>query len=330
MRPPETELPSENPETTSYSNSPARRIAEAVDEYVSTQRERRPIHANHASELAHPCTRYLVLKRHDWKAETLPSLSLQYIFEEGHIHEDAVSDLLKKAGFKVTKSQVSLDWPEQPSLKITGHIDGTVKVDGREYPIEVKSVSTHYFDTIQTFNDIKMHKYWFVRKWAGQLTLYLAMMNTDQGLMVLKNKNDGRVRIIDVVLDYDLAEALVKKAEVVNAHVAAKTLPDPIEWDDCCERCGFHPHLCMPDIIREGAEIMDDPELEAELERREELKPLVKEYGEIEDDLKKKLYKRTGFCGVFEIGGKMVSVTGYTKVVQNSEYWKRNIRKLGN
>jgi CRISPR/Cas system-associated exonuclease Cas4 (RecB family) len=269
-----------------------------------------------------------VLKRQNWKAETLPPLSLQYIFEEGNLHEDAVGDLLKKAGFKVSKSQTALDWPEQPKLKITGHIDGTVTVDDKELPIEIKSVSTHYFDTIQTFEDIKTHKYWFVRKWAGQLTLYLTMMNKDQGLMVLKNKNDGRIKILDVMLDYDLAESLAKKAEAINAHVAAGTLPEPIEWDDnLCGRCGFYPHLCMPDIVREGAEIMDDPDLEAELERREILKPLASEYEKLEDTLKKKLNGRTGFCGSFEIGGKIVERKEYK--VDAGEYWRRNIRKLG-
>lgn len=307
--------------------SPASKIAQAVDEYVLTKRENRPTHANSASQLAHPCTRYLVLKRDKWGEETLPPLSLQYVFEEGNTHEDAVEDLFKKAGFKIEKSEMYLEWRV---YNITGHIDGTVQVDGREYPIEIKSVSTHYFDAIKTFDDIKNHRYWFVKKWAGQLTLYLTMMNKDAGIMVLKNKNNGQIKVLDVALDYDLAESLVKKAEGINAHVAAGTLPDPIEWDDnLCGRCGFHPHLCMPDIVREGAEIMDDPDLEAELERREELKPLVSEYNQIEDILKKKLFKRTGFCGSFEIGGKMVPVKGYSKVVPDSEYWKRNIKRLG-
>jgi CRISPR/Cas system-associated exonuclease Cas4 (RecB family) len=333
IRPSEISPPTEigSPATTgSFPKSPASKIAAAVDEYVSTKRENRPTHANSASQLAHPCTRYLVLKRQSWKDETLPPLSLQYIFEEGNLHEDAVGDLLKKAGFKVIKSQTALDWPEQPNLKITGHIDGTVQVDGLELPIEIKSVSTHYFDTIQTFEDVKNHRYWFVKKWAGQLTLYLAMMNKDQGLMVLKNKNDGRIKILDVMLDYELAESLAKKAEEINHHVAAGTLPDPIEWDDnLCGRCGFYPHLCMPDIVREGAEIMDDPDLEVELERYFELKPIVSEYDKIDEVLKKKLKGRTGFCGSFEIGGKMVQVKGYSKVVPDSEYWKRNIKRLG-
>ena len=277
---------------------------------------------NHASELAHPCIRYLVLKRLHWQEETLPSLSLQYIFEEGNIHEDAVSTLLRNAGHKVIKSQVSLEWK---AYQLTGHIDGTI-VDEKELPVEVKSVSTHYFDTIQTFEDIKNHRYWFVRKWAGQLTLYLAMMNTDQGLMVLKNKNDGRIRILDVMLDYDLAESLIKKAETINAHVAAGTVPDPIEWDDCCERCGFYPHLCLPDIMPEGAEIMDDPELETALERYFELKPSVTEYNQIDDVLKKRLDHRTGFCGRFEIRGKEVERQEYK--VSAGMYWRRDIRPL--
>jgi hypothetical protein len=271
--------------------------------------------------------RYLVLLRLYWDQETPHDIGLQYIFDEGNHQERALLKDLAEADIEIIQSQIGLQWRE---YQVTGHIDGVIRWVGELLPVEIKSVNPNWWAKIDSFDDIKNHKSWIVNKWAAQMTLYLFMHNQERGLMILKNKSTGRIKALNVALDYELGEELIGKAERINKHVEAATIPDPIEWSDPCERCGFFPHLCTPDIIRDGAEIMDDPDLEADLERWEELKPIIKEHKELDESIKARVRGKTGFCGDFEIGGTLVHMRGNPnpKPTEDREYWRANIRRI--
>lgn len=278
--------------------------------------------------MGHPCIRHLVLLRLHWDKMTPHDLGLQYIFDEGNLQEERVVRDLLDAGIGYEQGQVGLNWKE---YQITGHIDGAIRFDRDIYPLEIKSINQAWWGQIDTFEDIKKHKSWIVRKWAAQMTLYLLMKSQSKGLMLLKNKQSGRIKVLEVSLDYDLGEELVKKAEEINEHVKLNEVPEPMKWDeDVCGKCGFYPHLCMPDIIRDGTEIMDDPELEGDLARWWALKPLAKEWNDLDSRFKNDLKGRAGFCGDFEIGGKWIDNNGNPnpKPVAPYRYWKKSIRQL--
>ena len=66
--------------------------------------------------------------------------------------------------------------------------------------------------------------------------------------------------------------------------MAAGTIPQGVSSDFWCEGCAFA-HLCLPEKIGQEVEI-DTGELATLLDRMEELKPAVDEYGELDDQVK--------------------------------------------
>ena len=99
-------------------------IVEKLDEYVAAQRKISPQHVNRASNLGHPCLRYLVYCRTRWQDMTLHPVSLQYIFMGGQAEEADGVKLLHEAGIEIIEQQKSFFWKE---YQISGHLDFKVK-----------------------------------------------------------------------------------------------------------------------------------------------------------------------------------------------------------
>jgi len=85
-------------------------IAQAIKDKAGERRKLYPCYVNRASELGHPCLRYLVHKRIDWDKATKPSVRVQQIFEEGNLHEDQVCQRITDAGFKIIQQQQNFSW----------------------------------------------------------------------------------------------------------------------------------------------------------------------------------------------------------------------------
>ena len=243
-----------------------------------------PCNSNRASEMGHECLRYLVFMRTKWQEKCLHDLELQYIFEEGNIHEDDVLNSIKKAGFKIIEQQKSFEWRE---YQITGHIDAKAVEDNCVIPIEIKSASPYTFEKIDGVESLKNAKYHYMRKYPAQMTLYLLMDNKEYGYFIFKNKQTGRLKEVRVDLDYQLGEELLKKAEAINRHVKEGTLPSHMPYDeDICIECGFR-QICLPDVKRSALEFINNKEIEEKLDRYFELKPFKKEYDELDKHIKK-------------------------------------------
>jgi CRISPR/Cas system-associated exonuclease Cas4 (RecB family) len=267
-------------------------IPSLVREARVRRREQWPVRSNRASLLGHPCLRHLVYWRTAWDQAALPDPDLMALFEEGRLHEDAVLQAIRDAGLTVVEQQRPFEYREH---QITGHIDCKVVWNGTAIPVEVKSTSPHTWESIGAFDDLRTHKFGYVRQWAAQMQLYLLLSNAETGLMLLKNKVSGQLKQIVVTLDYAVAEDLVRKADAVNAHIASGTLPDRIPYDEeVCGRCTFF-HLCLPDeALRGGATIVDDPDLEAQLRRRADLEPLAREYDRLDRAIKDRAKQALG------------------------------------
>jgi len=274
-------------------------VIEKLDEYMEKRRAVRPCHVNNASSAGHPCERFLVYCRLNWKDKALPNLGLQYIFEEGNIHEQAVLRLLSQVGFIVIESQRSCDWPD---LEVTGHIDGEIQLDGDLLPLEIKTSNQFTWEKLNTQEDLKASDKIWVKRWYGQLQMYLWMMSKPKGVLLLKNKQTGQLKQIDIEIDMDYSDALVKKLQSVNAHIKAKTYPQRITDRSACQGCDFR-HICLPDEDSEQIQLTDDPDLLDLLEQREQLKDQAKEYEQIDKRLKEYYWKQSA-PGTYLVGGK--------------------------
>lgn len=305
-------------------------IIEKIMESKSAKIKGYPVNANRASDLGHPCLKYHVLNRTKWNEKTLHDVRLQQIFDLGNDFEEIVLRELADARIKTIEQQRSFSWPE---YQITGHIDALIDTDDGIFPLEIKSCSPYVFKSINTIDDLKRGKYLYLRKYPVQLNLYMLMSNKEKGVFLFKEKTSGQYKEIWMDIDYDLGEQTLKRAEAINQNLAAGTIPDPIEYSpETCDECPFA-HLCVPDRIGKETELLDSAELEVILKRLDDLKPMVKEYDELDDQKKKLLEgKEKVLCGDYFITGKWIEKKTYnvpqaTKdmYLAITKYWKTTI-----
>jgi CRISPR/Cas system-associated exonuclease Cas4 (RecB family) len=297
-------------------------IAEAILESKRKKISSYPVHSNRASDLGNPCVRYHVYNRTRWAEKTLHNASLQSIFDLGNDFEQIALRELAEAGIRIIEQQRSFEWKD---YQITGHVDGLVQVNGGAYPIEIKSMSPFVFDSIQDITSLTKGKYAYLRRYPTQLNLYMLMKGIDKAVFLFKNKSTGAYKEVWMDLDYQLGEETLQRAEAINAHVKAGTLPDRIADDGACEDCPFV-HICIPDRTGQEVEILDDGELVELLTRHEELKETVKEYNEIDGTLKKKLEGRDKLMvGPYFITGKWIEKKEF--LMKASRYWQRKVAR---
>lgn len=300
-------------------------IATAMREKVDAKRKLYPCYVNRASEIGHPCVRYLVHKRLDWKQANKPSIKTQHIFSEGNLHEDDVVSRINAAGYQIILQQQNFTWD---TYQISGHIDGKILVsDEVSIPFEIKGLNPYTWNKLNTQEDFLTAAAWTIKYYA-QLNLYMIMDNKEDGLWLLKNKLTGEIKQVNCKLDYAYTEEIIKKAELVNDFCEKKEYPDPMKYTNFwCKECTFL-HLCTPDMDFDlGFELLDKKELQEKLERRDELLEASKEFKKLDGELKEDLKgKENVILGDFVIAGKEVSKKEYT--VKAMTYWKCDIGRI--
>jgi CRISPR/Cas system-associated exonuclease Cas4 (RecB family) len=297
-------------------------ITEAILESKRKKISSYPVHSNRASDLGNPCVRYHVYNRTRWAEKSLHDVGLQYVFDLGNDFEQIALKELAEAGIKIIEQQRSFEWKD---YQITGHVDGLVQVNGGAYPIEIKSMSPFVFDSIQDINSLTKGKYAYLRRYPTQLNLYMLMKGIDKAVFLFKNKSTGAYKEVWMSLDYELGEETLQRAEAINAHVKAGTLPDRIADDSQCNDCPFL-HICLPDHVGQEVEI-DAGDLSEKLDRMEALKPAKQEYEEIDAEVKKAVEGREKvLAGGWMITGKWVDKK--ESVVKASRYWLKKIMKV--
>lgn len=313
-------------------------ITEKIGEMLKRKIKRYPQYVNRASSLGHPCERFLVYKRTRWNEELLYDEGLQAIFDMGNKVEDLVIGWLKEAGLRVYEQQQPF---EDKKVKLSGSIDLKVSLDGEEpLPCEIKSINPFDFITIKTLEDMTRSSKTWLQKYPAQMQLYLFLTGKEKGILLLVNKSSAEIREIEVTLDYDYVDMLLKKAERINSHCENGTLPERIEYsENGCGRCSFR-HICLPDTSGAALEIDDNLKLMELLKRREELQPASKELESVDTEIKTLVKGREKVaCGDYLIMGKQIMQTRYNvpdelkkQYAEKSEYWKvtiTNLRKDG-
>ena len=293
--------------------------------------------SNWASSLGHPCARYGVHRRLDWKQKPLHDTTTQMVFNLGKVIEKHIAkDYLERTGYTVLEHDRPISAEKSgmiTRLQIGGKIDFICRDDRKDrnpgfaFPVEVKSMMPYDWERINTIEDLLFSKKTWHKTYPGQLTLYLLGKDYEVGCFLMINKATGAPKFIWVHLDYTYAEELVQRAEIINKHVAAKTYPERIPYDDqICGKCDYA-KICLGDIVRTEAEILNNDDLIAKLEQREKLKPAVKEYEELDSEVKKDLQGiKKGVAGDFVILGKEVNRKGYA--VEDKTFWQVGIKKL--
>jgi hypothetical protein len=125
-------------------------------------------------------------------------------------------------------------------------------------PCEFKSCTRRMFDSIETVEDMKNHRWPHCRRWPAQLMIYLLLTNREQGMFLLRCVEDFRDKQIPVTLDLEYGESLLQKAEsvrdavrgIVDGGDPAKLMPPRIRYDGVtCESCPYM-RRCIPDITQ--------------------------------------------------------------------------------
>lgn len=265
-------------------------IVSALDKYMEGKITIYPRDVNRSHDLGHPCERYLTYARTHWKERLKHDVGLQYIFNEGNMHEPAVLALLGKAGFHIVQNARPFDWK---AYELRGKIDAAIQIDeGRPIPFDVKSISPWNFDTILDEASIRNHKEHYVRGYYDQMQAYMLFMEVEESFLLFKNKQTGRFKQVNIHLDYTYCEEkILKKLTRVNSHVHASTLPERIEDRDICADCGFR-HICLPDVDFDGVIILNDDQLMNLIVEELALKAAANDYKEVHEKVLEQLKTR--------------------------------------
>lgn len=283
-----------------------------IDSTVQSQITVYPQHKNRASSIGHPCERKLVYSRLNWKEQETHDLGLEFIFREGRRHEDDVVSLLREAGIQVQESQRSFEYE---GAQLTGKIDGKIALDGKIYPLEIKSMHQHAWDDINSEQDIRESDSYYIRGYYDQMQVYLLMNENEEGIILLKNKQTGRIKQINITLNYEYAEGIIKKCERINLFVAQKEYPERINDKSVCSRCPFK-NICLPDENFDSVNLNADPQLLALIKQRDELSEAAKAFEIVNDKLKEDYWPKLD-AGIYLVGPYQVKISRIEKTYYN-------------
>ena len=231
------------------------------------------------------CDRFLVHSVLDWKERQLFNEYVQAMLDRGNTEEKQVIIDLLQMGLEIIEGQQPFEAKNKKGILCRGRIDGKIKYEGKKYPFEVKSMNINSFNGINCLEDMtkKPHH----RKYLRQVQLYLFGHECEEGLIILTDLQ-GHYKLLPVYLDYGDCEFILQRLERAQDNILKKVYPAQMEYNEkICGKCPFN-HVCLPDIKTEGASIIEDEELEGELTRRAEIKPVRDEYEELDDSIKER------------------------------------------
>jgi len=300
-------------------------IAEKVHRMLKGRARVTSYQSNRASEIGHPCLRYLVFSRTRWQEAQLPSLKKLLLFEEGQKQELQVLRDLQDAGIRVVQQQRPLYNEE---LNLIGHVDGMIEVGGELLPLEIKAVNPVSFDRIACFADLETSRHHWERNWAFQLQAYILLSGKPGAVLLLKNKLTGELKDLLLKREEKMLLAIEEKCHLINGYVRDEFVPDvPDHLEErICQDCRFN-HICARDLERGASTVYwEEEEVIELLEERAKLRPLRDRYEEVDRRLKE-IFEGVALavCGDWVITGKWIDRKGYK--VAPGRYWRMKILK---
>lgn len=279
-----------------------------------------------ASNLGHPCERYLYLLIRSWEEQKPHDVGLQNIFDLGNSIEEYTINNIKEAGFEVVTPTVRSWKVEVKGGIITGREDIRIKDENGELiPVEIKGLSPFEFDKLNTIEDFFKSKKAYIRGYPAQLFVYMLKFGKEVGFFALTNKLTGETKFIEVHLDYDYGEQMLSKAERVYKALAENTPPDACDDVSVCENCSLA-HICG-ECRRVPADIDLDEELDELINRKQELAAAKKEYDKVDAEIKAKVGEREKvITGEYLIERKSFVKKAFT--VPESVQYRLTIKRL--
>lgn len=251
-----------------------------------------PCHNLRASNIGHPCERYLFLLIKHWDQQKPIDVGTQEIFDLGNKIEEYAINKFKEAGFEVITPTVR-NWQIDDPY-ITGREDLMLKnpETGDLIPVEVKGISPFEFNKLNCIQDFLNSKKYYIRAYPMQLLTYMWKYNKSFGLFAIVNKLTGELKPIDLFLkDHEsLMMQMLEKATRINQAVKDDKMPDPIDEPSVCERCPLA-HICghAPAI---PVDVEMDDELDGLIDERDSLKETKKKYEELDEEIKERVGER--------------------------------------
>lgn len=293
----------------------AESISRKVSEFVQSEIKVYPCNNLRASNIGHPCERYLYLLISHWDEQAPHDEALQNIFDFGNSVEDYTIKKLKDSGFEVI-TPTEHSWKVENPL-ITGREDLRIKDpdDGQLWPVEVKGLSPFEWERLNCVDDFYQSKRHYVRAYPAQLMVYCWKFEKEKGFFCLTNKLTGQLKLIEVPFDWEKADALLKKAERIYAALESGIAPDGCDDLSVCDGCPLR-HICTEPVSRPEMEI-DDGELEDLIDRREALRAGKAAYEKLDAEIKSRVGDREKIlAGKYLVQVKLINKGEYVVKAQ--------------
>jgi CRISPR/Cas system-associated exonuclease Cas4 (RecB family) len=211
-------------------------LVEILSEYAQAQinKPRQPKEAYWPSD-AGKCIRALV---YQWRGVEGKPQEIRSFFvkEDGNIHHRAIKEQLRKAGINFIMEETPIKDKELP---LSGKLDAVIRLEGKYYALEIKSLNRYSFDEIVKLGPREDH--------SIQLQLYIHylknLFHLDVNLGLLLYKCKDTARLWEFPLDYDkkYVEKFFSTVELVKKHLKEGTLPERqyhiTDWE--CRYCDY-------------------------------------------------------------------------------------------
>ena len=225
------------------------------------------------------------------------SEAIETIFAEGHMHEEAVRQILISEGADIRDQYEITHWVIPGELKIVGHLDGYI--DNWRQIWEGKALGK---DGFRRFQNVGFDAY---PDYPWQISAYMIATQWP-ALYTVKNRDSGE--IIRFVLDtppIPVEEINAKALGVYQAYKDGKMpLCDPERWQ--CSFRFLHDELEEDQIIH----TVEDPYIEAAAGALMEVKEQQKFLKDKAEELREDIIKLAP--GIHEVGQFRVEITSVT------------------
>lgn len=312
-------------------------IANNLLEEIQIRRERRLRSLAKASRQICPrassiteCPLEMVYSIVKWDTKPLPDPTLMARFEEGKEQERKVIRELMDLGFEIVEGQKPFEIRgRKGNVILTGSIDGKCLWKDKKVPFEVKSLDPNIYNSIDSVEDF--NKYEWARKYPRQMQCYLFGYNEEEGLFIITDCK-GHWKLFTVTLDIEEMERILQLCEYVMDCIESNKWPDYHKNASICRRCWALGRVCTPPLEFDASvQVIDDPEIEAKLSKREALKSSSKEFVALDKEIKAYFKGRpNSLCGDFIITGKEQIRKMPPQEARDVKSWVTRIEKIEN
>lgn len=268
-----------------------------------------------ASHVNLDCAREVYLSITNWQDRPDPEPEGAERMADGKLSAAAARRYLEDLGYEVTDVETPIEpfRDKDGRVVFTGQIDFCVVFDGRRIPVEAKETSVFVFDAVDRFEDLD--RFWWTRRYKGQILVYLLQRNAPEGIILLTCQ--GKLKPIPVVLEEHLedAEAALRLGETVQEAVKAGTPPPFAKDPTTCRTCWAFGRICQPPISEQGASLIQSVEFEQLLKDRADAEAAHRRYEVLDKKVKETIRAMAvdrAICGDFAISVTEVAVKEYT------------------